>query len=190
MYLVIWPVAVLLYPISPQCSELGPPKMNIIKMPQYPSIIPALLLFLDGYYYSGIMFTGLLGDHGHSKDHRDNIGNILVSLAFNGTGLCSAESSAACARTCHKYTTYIKNLMVCRSIEIWRIKRCMHWGVDGSWMTKVASDVFLFSCSWFQSLLLGCITGLRFVMCSAFPWLSHILLLLLLIFIFFLLVWS
>ena len=46
-----------------KCSKtyfLGPPKMNIIKMPPHPSIIPALFLFLDAYYYySGIMFAGL-----------------------------------------------------------------------------------------------------------------------------------
>ena len=42
----------------------GPPKMNIIKIPPHPSIIPAFL-YLDAYYYSqnysGIMFAGLPG---------------------------------------------------------------------------------------------------------------------------------
>ena len=41
-------------------SKLGPPKMNIIKMPPYPSIILALFLFLNAYYYyPGIKFAGL-----------------------------------------------------------------------------------------------------------------------------------
>ena len=45
--------------------------MDIIKMPPHPSIIPALFLFLDAYYYSQNYF-GLTNDRRPNECHEVN----------------------------------------------------------------------------------------------------------------------
>ena len=75
----IWPVAVIQFRhnndnMRSEIYFLGPSKVNIIKMPPHPSIILALFLFLDAYYYfqnySGIMFAGFfLQKHALFVDH-------------------------------------------------------------------------------------------------------------------------